>query len=136
MARATYRIIPFVAVGANVARYFPDSTRYGVDLNVELPWGVLRGEYIGQHFDRGGAGDHGWYVIIAAPVTPWLQLVAKYERFKRGAPGAVPLKAWTVAANVRPWGKATRFTLEYVAHVAGDPASTHGLGLAQVQVLF
>jgi hypothetical protein len=136
VARATWRLIPYVAVGANVAHYFGDSTRYGVDLNVESPWGVLRGEYLGQHRDLGGEDDRGWYVLAAAPVTPWLQPLAKYERFERGATDAVPLKAWTVGANLRPWGRATRFTLEYVSRTSGDPGTTRGLGLAQVQVLF
>jgi hypothetical protein len=136
VARATYRVIPFVALGVNVAHYFADSTRYGVDLNVESPWGVLRSEYLGQHRDGGGDDDSGWYVLAAAPVTPWLQPLAKYERFERGATDAVPLKAWTVGANVRPWGRATRFTLEYISRTAGDPGITRGQGLAQVQVLF
>ena len=136
VARASYRVIPFVALGANVAHYFGDSTRYGVDVNVESPWGVLRGEYLGQHRDAGGDDDTGWYVLAAAPVTPWLQPLVKYERFERGAVDAVPLKAWTVGANVRPWGRATRFTLEYISRTAGDPGVTRGLGLAQVQVIF
>jgi hypothetical protein len=138
VARATYRVIPFVALGVNVAHYFGDSTRYGVDVNVESPWGVLRSEYIGQHRDaaEGLDDDSGWYALAAAPVTPWLQPLVKYERFERGAADAVPLKAWTVGANVRPWGRATRITLEYVARIAGDPGVTRGLGLAQVQVIF
>ena len=35
-----------------------------------------------------------------------------------------------------PLGRATRFTLEYVSRTSGDPRTTRGLGLAQVQVLF
>ncbi len=136
VARATWRPIPYVAVGANVAHYFGDSTRYGVDVNLESPWGVLRGEYLGQHRDAGGDDDRGWYLLAAAPVTPWLQPLAKYERFERGAMDAVPLEAWTVGAHLRPWGRATRFTLEYVSRTSGDPGTTRGLGLAQVQVLF
>ena len=57
VARASYRVIPFVALGANVVHYFGDSTRYGVDVNVESPWGVLRSEYLGQHRDVGGDDD-------------------------------------------------------------------------------
>jgi hypothetical protein len=136
VARATYRLIPFVALGVNAAHYFGDSTRYGVDLNVESPWGVVRAEYLGQQRDGGGDDDRGWYVLAAAPVTPWLQPLAKYERFERGPADAAPLEAWTVGANVRPWGRATRFTVEYVSRTAGDPRVTRGLGLAQVQVLF
>ena len=136
VARATYRVIPYFVLGVNAAHYFGDSTRYGFDANLESPWGVVRAEYIGQHFDAGGSDDDGWYLLAASPVTPWLQPLVKYERFERGAAGAVPLKAWTVGANVRPWGRATRFTLEYVSRTAGDPGVTRGLGLAQVQVIF
>ena len=136
VARATYRVVPYLVLGANVAAYFGDSTRYGVDLNFESPWGVLRAEFIGQHFDVGGDDDDGWYILAASPVTPWLQPTLKFERFERGAVAAVPLEAWTVGANVRPWGRATRITLEYVSRETGDPGVKRGLGLAQVQVIF
>ncbi len=136
VARVTYRVIPFLAVGVNVARYFADSTRYGLDVQVESPWGVLRGEYVGQHLNLGSGDDRGWYVIAAVPLTPWLQPLAKYERFERGASGSVPLKAWTMGVNIRPRGRATRMTLEYVSRTAGHPGIRRGLGLAQVQVLF
>jgi Phosphate-selective porin O and P len=136
ITRLTYRVIPFLALGANVARYFADSTRYGVEVNLESPWGVLRGEYLGQDREAGGDDAAGWYVLAAAPVTPWLQPLAKYERFERGASDAVPLKAWTVGANIRPWGRSTRFTLEYISRTAGDPGVSRSLGIAQAQVLF
>ena len=136
VARATYRIVPYLALGANVAAYFGDSTRYGVDVNFETPYGVLRAEFIGQSFDVGGDDDDGWYVLAASPVTPWLQPMVKYEQFERGAVAAIPLEAWTFGANVRPWGRSTRITLEYVARTAGDPGVTRGLGLAQFQVIF
>jgi len=136
VARATYRVIPYLALGANVAHYFGDSTRYGVDLNFESPWGVIRAEYIGQHFDIGGDDDDGWYFLVASPVTSWLQPMVKLERFERGAVDAVPLEAWTVGANLRPWGRSTRITLEYVSRETGDPGVRRGLGLAQFQVIF
>lgn len=136
VARATWRVVPYLALGANVAHYFGDSTRYGVDLNLESPWGVVRAEYVGQHFDAGGGDDGGWYLVAAAPVTPWLQPVAKYERFERGAAAAVPLEGWRLGAHLRPWGKVTRITLEYASRTVGDPGVTRGLGLAQVQVIF
>ena len=136
VARASYRIVPYLAVGANVAHYFGDSTRYGVDLNLESPWGVVRAEYIGQHFDAGGDDDSGWYLLAAAPVTPWLQPVVKYEQFERGAEAAVPLEAWRLGAHIRPWGRATRLTFEYISRTIGDPGVTRGMGLAQVQVIF
>ena len=90
VARVTYRPIPYLVLGANAARYFADSTRYGVDASVEAPWIILRGEYIGQHRDvLGGDDDKGWYALAAAPVRPWLQPVLKYEWFERSgiAPG-------------------------------------------------
>ena len=136
VARATYRVVPYLVLGANVAAYFGDSTRYGVDVNFESPWGVLRAELIGQHFDIGGDDDDGWYILAASPVTPWLQPMLKFEQFERGAVDAVPLEAWTVGANVRPWGRATRITLEYVSRETGGPGVRRGLGLAQFQVIF
>ena len=136
VARATYRVIPYLALGANVAHYFGDSTRYGVDLTFESPWGVIRAEYIGQHFDVGGDDDEGWYFLVASPVTSWLQPMVKLERFERGAVAAVPLEAWRVGANVRPWDRSTRITLEYVSRETGDPGVRRGLGLAQFQVIF
>jgi Phosphate-selective porin O and P len=62
VARVSYRPIPYLVLGANVARYFADSTRYGVDANVEAPWIILRGEYIGQSRDIADTeDDKGWY---------------------------------------------------------------------------
>jgi hypothetical protein len=136
VGRVTFRPVPFLALGVNGARYFGDSTRYGVDANLEMPYGVIRAEYVAQHRDAGGDDDDGWYLLAASPVTPWLQPLVKYERFERGAAESVPLEAWTVGANLRPWGKATRFTVEYVSRTAGDPGVTRGLGLAQVQIVF
>jgi hypothetical protein len=136
VARATYRPVPFLVVGANAARYFADSTRYGVDASLESPWGVVRGEYVGQHRDIGGGDDQGWYLLAAAPVTPWFQPLAKIERFERSVPGSVPLRAWTVGANLRPWGPGARFTVEYISRKPGDSGVRRGLALAQAQVLF
>jgi hypothetical protein len=51
-------------------------------------------------------------------------------------PTSPPLEAWTVGANVRPWGRATKITLEYVSRETGDPGVRRGLGLAQFQVIF
>jgi hypothetical protein len=139
VARVTYRPIPFLVLGGNVARYFADSTRYGVDANLEAPWLILRGEYIGQQRDVLELDDdNGWYALAAAPLRPWLQPVLKYEWFERSgvAPGASKNRAWTAAVNLFPWGRATRLTLEYVSREVGDPGVRRGLGLAQAQVIF
>ena len=140
VARVSFRPVPHLELGANAARYFADSTRYGVDLSVEAPWVILRGEYIGQHRDVGGTDDDkGWYALAAAPLRPWLQPVLKYEWFDR--PGLVPSgalknRAWTAGVNFFPWGRATRLTLEYVSRKVGDPGIRKSLGLAQAQVVF
>ena len=140
VARVTYRPIPYLVVGVNAARYFADSTRYGVDANVEAPWIILRGEYIGQHRDlAANADDQGWYALMASPVRPWLQPVFKVEWFDRPgvAPtGALKNRAWTAAVNLFPWGRTTRLTLEYVSRKVGEPGVRRSLGLAQAQVIF
>ena len=139
VARVTYRPTPFLMLGVNAARYFADSTRYGVDANVEAPWIILRGEYIGQHRDILDVDDDkGWYALAAAPVRPWLQPLLKFEWFERSgvAPDASKNRAWTAGVNLFPWGRATRFTLEYVSRKVGEPGVRRGLGLAQAQVIF
>jgi len=140
VARVTYRPVPYLVLGVNAARYFADSTRYGVDANLEAPWIVLRGEYIGQNRDvLDGEDDKGWYALAASPVRPWLQPVLKYEWFDR--PGLAPTgqrknRAWTAGVNLFPWGRSTRFTLEYVSRKVGEPGTRKSLGLAQAQVAF
>jgi hypothetical protein len=138
VARVQVRPIPYIVLGANAARYFADSTRYGVDASVEAPWVILRGEYIGQHRDvLGGEDDTGWYALAASPVRPWLQPVVKYEWFERGiALGTSKNEAWTAGVNLFPWGRNTRFILEYITRKIGDPGVRKSLGLAQAQVIF
>jgi phosphate-selective porin len=138
VARATVRPVPFLALGTNVARYFRDSTRYGADLSIEAPWVILRGEYAGQHRDQVSGDDKGWYALAAAPVRPWLEPVLKYEWFNRPdvAADAQKNRAWTAGVNLFPWGRASRFTLEYISRKVGEPGVRTSLGLAQAQVLF
>ena len=141
IARVTYRPIPFLVLGANGAHYFAgaDSTRYGVDLSIEAPWGIVRGEYVGQHRQGTSSGDdRGWYLLGAAPVQPWLQPIAKYEWFNRPivARDAQKNRAWTLGVNLFPWGRTTRFTLEYITRKVGVPGTRAGTGLAQAQVVF
>jgi phosphate-selective porin len=138
IARVTMRPVPYLVLGTNVARYFQDSTRYGADAGFESPWVILRAEYVGQHHDQGTGDDKGWYALAAAPVRPWLEPVLKYEWFNRSA---VPLdaqknRAWTAGANLFPWGKATRLTLEYISRSVGEPGIRKGQALAQAQVIF
>jgi phosphate-selective porin len=140
VARVTFRPVPYLVLGANVARYFSDSTRYGADAGVESPWIVLRGEYVGQHRDELDSDDDGgWYALAAAPLRPWLQPLFKLEWFDR--PGVAPTgtlknRAWTAGVNLFPWGRTARFTLEYISRKIGDPGTRRGFGLAQAQLVF
>jgi phosphate-selective porin O/P len=139
VARVQFRPIPYLVLGANAARYFADSTRYGVDASIEAPWVILRGEYVGQRRDVLDNGDDkGWYALAASPVRPWLQPVLKYEWFERSGilPGTSKNRAWTAAVNLFPWGRTTRLTLEYVSRKIGNPGVRKSLGLAQAQVIF
>jgi phosphate-selective porin len=140
VARVTFRPVPYLVLGANVARYFADSTRYGVDASAEAPWLILRGEYIGQHRDvLDVEDDQGWYALAAVPLRPWLQPVLKFERFERAglAPsGTSKNRAWTAGVNLFPWSRATRLTLEYVSRKVGEPGTRKSLALAQAQVVF
>jgi phosphate-selective porin len=138
IARVAVRPVPYLAVGANVARYFRDSTRYGVDASLESPWVILRAEYVGQQRDQGTRNDKGWYALTAAPLCPWLQPVLKYERFNRPsvALDAQKNRAWTAGVNLFPWGKATRITLEYLSRKVGEPGIRKSQALAQAQVIF
>ncbi len=138
VVRVTFRPVPYLVLGANAARYFQDSTRYGTDASIESPWLVVRGEYVGQHRDELDGVDEGWYALAAAPVRPWLQPVFKYEWFERPGlgPGGSRNRAWTAAVNLFPWGRATRLTLEYVSRKVGEPGVRRSVGLAQAQVVF
>lgn len=142
VARATWRPVPSVVIGGSLARYFAaaDSTRYGLDIGVEAAWFVARGEFVGQHRQDSGEDDRGWYALAAVPLRPWLQPVLKYEWFDRSE-AVLPdhgqkNRAWTVGANLFPWSRTTRFTLEYVSRKVGEPGVRRGAGLAQAQVIF
>ena len=138
VARVTVRPVPYLVLGTNIARYFRDSTRYGVDASWESPWVILRAEYVGQHRDQAADDDEGWYALAAAPLRPWLQPIAKYEWFSRPSitTDAQMNRAWTFGANLYPWGRATRFTLEYLTRRIGQPGTRKSAVLAQGQVIF
>jgi hypothetical protein len=140
VARVTFRPVPSLLLGVNAARFFTDSTRYGVDASLESQWIILRGEYVSQHRDvLGIENDKGWYALAAGYPAPWLQPVLKYEWFDRAgvAPnGSLKNRAWTAGLNLFPWGKSTRFTLEYLTRTVGEPGVRRSLGLAQAQVVF
>lgn len=138
VARVVVRPIPRIALGANVARYFGDSTRYGADANYEDPRAVVRFEWVAQAHDGVDAPhDKGWYALAGYFVTPAVQLVGKYEWFTRDAISPQQKnRAWTAATNLYPFSQNTRIVLEYIARKIGEPGVTQGMGLAQFQVKF
>jgi phosphate-selective porin len=138
VGRVTLRPIPEVAVGVSAARYFGDSTRYGADLSFEGRRLTLRGEVAAQARDSaGGRHDLGWWTLAAVHLSDPVQLVGKYEDFRRdGISAQQKNRAWTVALNYFPVPKAVRLSLEYVSRRIGDPGQRKSLGLAQLQVRY
>jgi len=137
VVRAVARLHPRLALGANVARYFGDSTRFGADVNYEGPRLTLRAEALAQARDSvGGTRDRGWLVLAAVRLREDVQVVAKYEDFERPALGpGQDNRAWMGAVNVLLAGPAVRLTGAYINREVGNAGAT-GNVLAQLQVRF
>ena len=81
--------------------------------------------------------DSGWFLLGGFALVPEVQLVGKLERFERpGLSDRQKNRAWTVGANLYPFGPATRLVVEYVSRTIGDPGVRNGLVLTQAQVKF
>ncbi|MEP7227847.1 MAG: hypothetical protein ABI785_10835, partial [Gemmatimonadales bacterium] len=132
------RLLPQLALAVNGARYFGDSTRYGVDAAFEDTRFSAKGEYLGQSRDEAsGSDDWGWYGLGAVYLVPTVQAVGKYEEFARpGVTTAVKNRAWTAGLNVYPSGKNLRLTFDYLSRRIGEPGVRKGRLLAQVQAKF
>lgn len=138
VVRTVVRLHRDVSLGANVARYFGDSTRYGADVNYEGPRLTARAEVVAQSRDSlGGDPDRGWLVLGAYKIREEVQLVAKYEDFKRPAlGGGQDNHAWTGGLNVFVAGPAVRLTLAYIHRTIGNPGRDAETLLGQLQVRF
>jgi phosphate-selective porin len=138
VGRVVVQLMPELSLAVNGARYFGDSTRYGVDAAYEGSRVTLKGEYIGQARDvAAGPDDWGWYGLGTMLVVPAVQAVAKYEEFGRPSiTTAVKNRAWTAGLNVYPNGRNLRLTFDYVSRKIGDPGVRKGRLLAQVQARF
>ena len=138
VARIAVRPVTQLSLGVNAARYFGDSTRYGVDVAYEPGWGTLKGEYLGQHRDAAAARDDwGWYGLGAVPLFGGVQLVGKYEEFGRSAiSSAVKIRTWTAGFNIFPRTRNLRLTFDYASRAIGEPSIRKGRVLAQVQAKF
>jgi phosphate-selective porin len=138
VARAVLKPIPEIAIGGNVARYFGDSTRYGADVSFENKKLVVRGEYVGQARDQlGGKDDWGWFALAGYRVVPAVQLVGKYERFRREQISAQQRNlAWTAGVNWSAVTSVVRLSAFYVSRKIGDPGVRKGALQTQLQVRF
>jgi hypothetical protein len=137
VGRATVRPIAFVTLGADVAGYGSDSTRYGVDAVLEYLGAAFRGEYLGQHRDQGGLDDKGWYAQGTYRVLPWVQLVLKQEDFRRSEVSeALRNRATTGGVNVEFNGGKVRLLANYVSRKIGTPGTRRGQLITQAQVKF
>ena len=137
VARVTARPVSFLTLGANIADYGGDSTRYGVDVSVEYLGAIFRGEYITQKRELFDVDDEGWYALGAYRVVPWLQVVLKQEDFSRDAISAGSKnRATTGGVNVEFPGGKVRLTANYISRKIGDPGTRTGTFLAQAQVKF
>ena len=138
VARMAVQPMTELSFAMNVARYFGDSTRYGVDVAYEPGWGTLKGEYLGQHRDAaGGRDDWGWYGLGAVPLSRGVQLVGKYEELARPRISSpVRIRTWTAGVNIFPRTRNFRLTVDYASRAIGNPGVRKGRVLAQVQARF
>ncbi len=120
VGRVTVRPIEHLDIGANVAAYSSDSTRYGVD-------GM-------EHRAAGGKDDYGWYVIAAYRVEPHVQLVLRQEDLRRPAVAEPRNIATTAGANLDSTDRHVRLTVDYVSRQIG--AERRGTVVAQLQLSF
>jgi Phosphate-selective porin O and P len=138
IARMAVRPMAELSMAINAARYFGDSTRYGVDVVYEPGWGTLKGEYLGQHRDSaGGRDDWGWYGLGAVALSQGVQLVGRYEEFEKPAISSpVRIRTWTGGLNVFLRTRNLRLTFDYSSRAIGEPGVRKGRVLGQVQVKF
>ncbi len=138
VARATVRPIPELTIGANVARYFGDSTRYGADVSLETARFLARGEWLAQQRDSlGGKSDRGWWALAGYRVIPDVQLVGKYEDFRRDAiSSAQHNRAWSAGLNWYVVSPGVRLSAFYVSRKIGATGIRRGALQTQLQVRF
>lgn len=136
VARVAVTPLSAFSLAANVARYFGDSTRYGVDGAYENKRFTVKAEYVAERDDVTSENRKGWYGLGAVSLTPAVQAVAKYEDFKVASTPSSRNRAWTAGLNMYPSGRKLRLTFDYLSRRIGEPAESHGRVLAQIQAKF
>lgn len=137
VGRIALRPVPLVTLGANVAAYAGDSTRYGVDADLEYRGASLKGEFLWQDHHADAPVDQGWYGQAAYRVLPWVQLVLKQEKFQRDALGpARRVVATTGGVNVEFAASRIRLLANYVSRRIGLSGERRSTVITQLQVRF
>jgi len=137
VGRLTVRPVAQVTLAGHVARYSPDSSRYGGDVSLEQSGLFARGEVLGQRKRGRSRDDLGWYVLTTLRVLPWLQCVAKQEDFQRPAIGlARRISATTGGVNLETPGGRTRLLVVFVSRLTGYPRVKRNGMISQLQVRF
>jgi hypothetical protein len=120
VARAVVRPVNQLEFGASGASYEGDSTRAGLEANIEQSGMVLRGEWIAQYRSGQSGRDDGWYVLAAARVLPWAQLVGMGEDLERVHLGVAGRnRALTLGANLDLGANRTRLSVNWVQRESG-----------------
>jgi len=137
VVRAAVRPIGLLTLGTNVAAYAGDSTRYGLDADVEYRGAALKAEYLWQDHHVDAPLDEGWYAQATYRVLPWVQLVLKQEKFERDALSrSRRVVATTGGINVELAASRIRLLANYVSRKIGDPGVRRSSVITQVQVRF
>jgi hypothetical protein len=135
VVRVTVRPFEPLDLGANVATYGSDSTRYGADAAMVSGSVSGRVEFIDQHHagTPSEQDDLGWYVEGMYQVHPHVQLLLRQEDLRR--PASQPRDiATTAGAALETSDHHVRATFEYISRaVAGV---RHGEALGQLQLTF
>ncbi len=138
VARVAFKPIPQISFGVSGARWFGDSLRYGADASWQDTRLVVRGEYIGgarDSLDR--KDDWGWYGLVGFKIQPAVQLVAKYEDFRREELSPqFKNRAVSLGINTFPVIPSVRLSAFYVSRKVGDPGLRKSQLQTQVQVKF
>ncbi len=137
VGRLTLRPVAQATFGGHVARYSPDSTRYGADVSLEQGGLFARGELLGQRKRGRSRDDQGWYVLATVRIWPWLQVLGKQEDFQRPALGvARRISATTGGFNLELPGGRTRLLGVLVGRTTGFPRVKRNGVITQLQVRF
>ena len=137
VGRVAVRPLGPITLGTNVAAYGGDSTRYGLDADIEYRGAALKAEYLWQDHHVDAPVDQGWYVQGTYRVLPWVQLVLKQEKFERDALSlSRRVIATTGGINVELAASRIRLLANYVSRKIGTPGVRRNTVITQAQVRF